>query len=82
MPDLNGYELMRQIVTSTRGDRRQIIAIALTAYAGEFDQQQALVAGFAMHIAKPVEPEALATAIARLVRQRDLNADENADKRR
>jgi signal transduction histidine kinase len=39
-------------------------AIALTAYAGEFDQQQALSVGFHKHVAKPVEPEALVRAIA------------------
>lgn len=42
-------------------------AIALTAYAGEYDQQKALQAGFQLHLAKPVEPEVLVRAIARLV---------------
>jgi CheY-like chemotaxis protein len=45
-----------------------IPAIALTAYAGEINQQQALAAGFGMHISKPVEPEELVKAIARLLR--------------
>ncbi len=45
-----------------------IPAIALTAYAGEINQQQALAAGFEMHISKPVEPEELVNAIARLLR--------------
>jgi CheY-like chemotaxis protein len=38
-------------------------AIALTAYAAEYDQKQALQAGFQQHLAKPVEPEELAQAI-------------------
>jgi PAS domain S-box-containing protein len=42
-------------------------AIALTAYAGEYDQQKALQAGFQLHLAKPVEPEVLVRAIAHLV---------------
>jgi CheY-like chemotaxis protein len=44
----------------------QIPAIALTAYAGEHDQQLALAAGFQMHIPKPVEPEELVAVVARL----------------
>ncbi|HCF26799.1 MAG TPA: PAS domain S-box protein [Cyanobacteria bacterium UBA11049] len=71
MPDMDGYQLLRQVRTWTsNSNHRQIVAIALTAYAGEFDQRQALAAGFQMHIAKPVEPEALATAVAQLVQSR------------
>ena len=47
----------------------QIPAIALTAYAGDFNQQQALAAGFQRHIAKPVEPDKLIGAIVNLVRR-------------
>ncbi|MDF5714820.1 MAG: hypothetical protein PUP93_13280 [Rhizonema sp. NSF051] len=39
-------------------------AIALTAYAGEVDQQQALHTGFQQHLAKLVEPDALVQVIA------------------
>ncbi|MBD2234440.1 hypothetical protein [Phormidium tenue] len=42
-------------------------AIALTAYAGEFDHQQAIAAGFQTHMTKPVEPDQLIEAIAALV---------------
>ncbi|BAZ22537.1 multi-sensor hybrid histidine kinase [Kalymmatonema gypsitolerans NIES-4073] len=41
--------------------------LALTAYAGEFKEKQALSVGFEKHIAKPVEPEQLVQAIASLV---------------
>jgi CheY-like chemotaxis protein len=46
----------------------QIPAIALTAYAGETNQQQAVAAGFQKHISKPIEPEVLVQEIASLVR--------------
>jgi CheY-like chemotaxis protein len=46
-----------------------IRAIALTAYAGEINQQQALAAGFQMHLSKPVEPAELVKAIVTLVRR-------------
>jgi PAS domain S-box-containing protein len=65
MPDIDGYMLIRQV--RSLSSARQIPAIALTAYAGELNQQQALQAGFQTHLAKPVEPDALIQAIVRLV---------------
>ncbi|PMB45909.1 hypothetical protein CEN39_26500 [Fischerella thermalis CCMEE 5201] len=44
--------------------RRASLAIALSAYAGEINQKQALQAGFQQHIAKPIDPEELVRAIA------------------
>jgi CheY-like chemotaxis protein/anti-sigma regulatory factor (Ser/Thr protein kinase) len=67
MPDMDGYRLIRQIRTLQPDRGGRIPAIALTAYAGEFDQQQALEAGFQKHVSKPVEPNELACAIANLI---------------
>ncbi|MEG4805534.1 MULTISPECIES: ATP-binding protein [unclassified Microcoleus] len=64
MPDMNGYMLMRQIRALPPSLGGQIPAIALTAYAGDFNQQQALKAGFQRHLAKPIEPDELIGAIA------------------
>ncbi|MEG5065172.1 PAS domain S-box protein [Microcoleus sp. B3-A4] len=68
MPEMDGYALIRQIRKWSPQQGGTIPAIALTAYAGEINQQQALAAGFQMHISKPVEPEELVKAIARLLR--------------
>ncbi|MEH1931124.1 hybrid sensor histidine kinase/response regulator [Nostoc sp.] len=68
MPEMNGYMLIEQVRTlEAQGGGKQIPAIALTAYAGEIDQQQALKAGFQQHIVKPVAPEELLMAISNLV---------------
>jgi PAS domain S-box-containing protein len=67
MPEMDGYMLMRQIRALPRSQGGQMKAIALTAYAGEFDQQQALSVGFQKHVAKPVEPEALVRAIVSVI---------------
>lgn len=64
MPDMDGYSLMRQMRVTSQG--RKTPAIALTAYAGEYDQQQAIAAGFQRHLAKPVEPEELVKTVAQL----------------
>ncbi|BAZ26905.1 multi-sensor hybrid histidine kinase [Kalymmatonema gypsitolerans NIES-4073] len=66
MPDMDGYMLMRQIRAMQSERNSQIRAIALTAYAGEIDQQQALAAGFQLHIPKPIDPEILIEAIAQM----------------
>ncbi|MCA1995070.1 MAG: PAS domain S-box protein, partial [Coleofasciculus sp. S288] len=70
MPEIDGYMQMQQIRSRSPEQGGLVSAIALTAYAGEYDQQQALHAGFQRHVAKPVEPEALVRAVADLVRNR------------
>ncbi len=67
MPEVDGYTLMRQVRALSPEQGGRLPAIALTAYAGEYNQQQALAAGFQLHVSKPVEPEELVKAIARLV---------------
>jgi len=67
MPDMDGYMLMRQIRAMPPEQGGQILAIALTAYAGEIDRQQALAAGFQHHLAKPVEPDELVKVILNLL---------------
>ena len=67
MPQVDGYSLMRQIRALPREQGGDIPAIALTAYAGDFNQKQALAAGFQRHLAKPVEPNELVKAIVTLL---------------
>ncbi|MBD2510207.1 response regulator [Nostoc muscorum FACHB-395] len=67
MPETDGYMLMRQIRALQLKQAKQIPAIALTAYAGEINQQQAIASGFQRHLSKPVEPDELVKAIATLI---------------
>lgn len=67
MPDIDGYTLIRQIRKQSPDRGGEIPAIALTAYAGEGDRQQALAAGFQQHISKPIEPEVLMQAILNIL---------------
>jgi CheY-like chemotaxis protein len=66
MPGEDGYTLVRQIrsLAPERGGRTP--ALALTAHARAADTEQAFLAGFEAHVAKPVEPAELADVIARL----------------
>jgi len=64
LPGESGYELMRQVATREGG--RALPAAALSGFSREQDRQRALAAGFRMHLEKPIEPEALIAAVARL----------------
>jgi CheY-like chemotaxis protein len=52
-----------------------IPAAALTAFAREDDRQRALLAGFQMHLVKPVDADALFAAVSMLGRQAATMAD-------
>ncbi|MEH2260270.1 PAS domain-containing hybrid sensor histidine kinase/response regulator [Nostoc sp.] len=67
MPKTDGYMLMGEVRSRSPQQGGNVPAIALTAYAGEMNQQQAIAAGFQMHISKPVDPDALVKAIADLI---------------
>jgi PAS domain S-box-containing protein len=70
MPEFDGYELIRQIRALHDSRLRNLPAIALTAYARTDDRQRALLAGYQMHVAKPVEPRELVAGIASLLNLR------------
>ncbi|MBN3923629.1 PAS domain-containing protein [Nostoc sp. NMS4] len=67
MPLMDGYMLLREVRKLPPEQGGQIPAIALTAYAGELNYNQAMAAGFQKHLSKPVDPVDLATAIVTLI---------------
>jgi len=69
MPETDGYDLIRQIRAMPPELGGDILAIALTAYAHQTDQERVFAAGFQKHVAKPVEPEKLLASIADLIGQ-------------
>jgi CheY-like chemotaxis protein len=69
MPDVDGYMLMQQVRTLPPEQGGQIRAIALTAYAGEINYQQAIAAGFQSHVSKPVEPAELVAVVTSLAKR-------------
>ncbi|MBD0386741.1 MAG: response regulator [Nostoc sp. C3-bin3] len=68
MPDMDGYMLLEEIRSLPPEQGGQIPAIALTAYAGKVDKQQAISAGFQAHLPKPVDADQLVEVIAELVK--------------
>jgi PAS domain S-box-containing protein len=66
MPGEDGYSLVRRVRALTLAEGGGVPSIALSAFSRDEDRVSALAAGFSMHIAKPVNPAALTTAVARL----------------
>jgi signal transduction histidine kinase/ActR/RegA family two-component response regulator len=66
MPDGDGFSFIRGVRTHPQEEKRAIPAIALTAFARTEDRTRALVEGFNVHMAKPVEPMELIAAVVRL----------------
>jgi CheY-like chemotaxis protein len=65
MPDVDGYEFIRRVRKNK--NVQNVMAIALTAYARPEDRQRALLAGYQMHLSKPVDPRELIAGIASLL---------------
>lgn len=66
LPGEDGYAFIRRLRALPPSEGGRIPAVALTAYARLEDRMKALVAGFNMHIPKPVEPAELMTVLASL----------------
>jgi signal transduction histidine kinase/ActR/RegA family two-component response regulator len=67
MPGVDGYEFMRQVRRRASEHGGRVPAIALTAFARSEDRTRALMAGYQMHIAKPIEPHELVASVASFV---------------
>jgi DNA-binding response OmpR family regulator len=66
MPGEDGYELMRKVRRLAPEEGGRLPALALTAYAGDDDRNQASLAGYQAYVTKPVSPAELVAAVARV----------------
>jgi signal transduction histidine kinase/ActR/RegA family two-component response regulator len=65
MPERDGHAFVREL-RARGGAAARTPAVALTASARGEDRHRALLAGFDVHVAKPVEPATLAEIVAEL----------------
>ena len=72
MPEMDGYELLTRIRGIER--LREVPAVAVTAHAFERDKERSAKAGFAAHVSKPYEIEALVDLIGSLVANKSGDA--------
>jgi CheY-like chemotaxis protein len=68
LPGEDGYTLIRKLRLRDTAAGGHVPALALTAYARPQDREDALAAGFSVHLAKPVDTAALVEEVARLAR--------------
>jgi PAS domain S-box-containing protein len=64
LPGLNGYELAERLQADPRSAPATLLA--LSGYGQRHDVDAALAAGFAAHFTKPVDPQRLVDALARV----------------
>jgi len=69
MPQLDGYDFIRQVREKEIDLETHIPAVAVTAFAREEDKIQAIASGYEMHISKPLEPTQLIAIVASLVQK-------------
>ncbi len=65
MPGEDGFSLIRRL-RGTGANARDLPAVALTAFAGPEDKRRARLAGFQVHMPKPVDPHELIAAVGSL----------------
>jgi signal transduction histidine kinase/ActR/RegA family two-component response regulator len=66
MPERDGYDLIRAIRALPAAAGGRTPAIALTAFARSEDRTRAMLAGYQVHVAKPIEPQELIATIKSL----------------
>ena len=68
MPDEDGYSLIRTLRALPSPQQASIPAAALTSFARDEDRQEAIKAGFQLHLAKPIDSRLLVQAVVNLAK--------------
>jgi signal transduction histidine kinase/ActR/RegA family two-component response regulator len=66
MPERDGYQFIQDVRGLASGEGGRTPAIALTAFARSDDRIRAMLAGYQVHVSKPIEPQELVAAIKSL----------------
>jgi PAS domain S-box-containing protein len=61
LPGMSGYEVARRL--RAMPEARDVRLVALTGYGTEADRERTRAAGFDVHLAKPVDPQAVETLL-------------------
>jgi PAS domain S-box-containing protein len=69
MPGKDGYEFIRAVRAREAQHGGSIPAIALTAFARSEDRTRALLAGYQIHVTKPIEPRELLATVYSMARR-------------
>jgi signal transduction histidine kinase/ActR/RegA family two-component response regulator len=67
MPECDGYEFIRDVRRLSAQEGGGTPAVALTAFARSEDRTRALMAGYQVHLAKPIEPQELLVTVSSVI---------------
>ncbi len=67
MPTKDGYQFIRSVRSLSEEQGGKTPAVALTAFARSEDRTRAMLAGYQVHLAKPVEAQELIATVANLL---------------
>jgi CheY-like chemotaxis protein/two-component sensor histidine kinase len=73
MPVTDGYQFIRDVRNLNEADGGSTPAIALTAFARSEDRMRAMLAGYQVHVAKPIEPQELLVTVNSLRQRADAS---------
>ncbi|MNL63398.1 hybrid sensory histidine kinase BarA [compost metagenome] len=67
MPEMDGYELISMVRKSPHPHQKEVLAVALTAFARDEEEEKSLSAGFDAHLSKPIAAHDLVERLATLL---------------
>jgi CheY-like chemotaxis protein len=67
MPEMDGFEASAAIRAKETGSNKHIPIVAMTAHAMKEDRDKCIAAGMDDYVSKPIDPDALAAAIERVI---------------
>ncbi|HEU0035135.1 MAG TPA: response regulator [Kofleriaceae bacterium] len=67
LPDQDGYTFIRELRARGADEGGWIPAIAISGHVAPEDVKEAILAGFQLHLAKPIDPKDLVARLTRLV---------------
>jgi PAS domain S-box-containing protein len=69
LPEIDGYDLIRQIRDNLRIAPNELPAVALSGYASDEDRNRSLAHGFQLHLQKPLDISTLPRTIRELIKR-------------
>jgi CheY-like chemotaxis protein len=75
MPERDGYDFIRDVRALSSAEGGKTPAIALTAFARSEDRTRAMLAGYQVHVSKPIEPAELIASVKSLAGNRPGRGD-------
>ncbi|MCK4784094.1 MAG: response regulator [Desulfobacteraceae bacterium] len=81
MPEMDGFEATRHILTNSRGGIQDLPIIATTAHAMTGDREKSLEAGLNDYLSKPIDPDRLYSVLVKWIKPKERQVSDQPDSR-